>query len=643
MITPFRTTRFFWSMGVGWAVGIGLAMAQPAPTPGITIPLNDLSAFTSPTDNWRIVGNVRADLNKANTMTTEKGSGILVNVPLAKMPVDAKNPYKYDLVTTLQHGDIDLEFDYMMASKANSGVYLQGRYEIQLRDSWDIRTPNVHDNGAVYERWDDKRPEGQKGYEGHAARQNASRAPGLWQHMKISFQAPRFSANGPVGVPQKAENGRVIRIELNGVPIQEDVELTGPTRGSAFSDEKPTGPLRFQGDHGAVAFRNIRYIAYDKPRPELLNLKYAVYKGKYEKEPDYDKTAPESEGATKVLSASVSRIPNEFLIRYSGTLRVAEPGEYRFNLGVPGGGGMLKINNQSVVRPGGWNGSGKVTLPKGDLPFELFYAKFVDWAQPALGLTVAGPGVREFVISEGAGSNGEEVDPIMIDAPNNTVLRSFMDMPGVDSPGEKNTASADRQGRTLRVVHAISVGSPEQVHYTYDLDKGALLQVWRGSFLDATPMWHDRGDGSSRPMGMVQRLGAPVLFLSKLASPQASWATDTTGSSYRPKGYVLDENDLPTFRYQSFGSSINDKIRVLPEGKGVQREVTITNPAGDLYARLISGSSITPVEGGLYLVDGQEYVRVDDASGAKPAIRDANGRQELIVPVKGKVTYSILF
>ncbi|SOD88751.1 family 16 glycoside hydrolase [Spirosoma fluviale] len=628
MVTPPLTARFTWLLSAGWAFGLGLAMAQPAPAPGISLPLNDLSAFSSPAPNWRIVGTVRADLNKPNTLTTDKGTGVLANIPLAKMPDDPKVPYKYDLLTTLQHGDIDLEFDYMMASQSNSGVYLQGRYEIQLRDSWDIRTPNVHDNGGVYERWDDKRPEGQKGYEGHAARQNASRAPGLWQHMKISFQAPRFNANG-----QKTENGRVIRIELNGVPIQDDVELTGPTRGSLFADEKPLGPLRIQGDHGAVALRNIRYVSYDKPRPELLNLKYAVYKGKYEKEPDYDKTAPESEGATKVLTASVNRIPNEFLIRYTGTLRVSEPGEYRFNLGAPGGGGMLKINNQVVVAPGGRNGNGKVTLAKGDLPFELFYSKFMDWAQPALGLTVAGPGVREFVISEGAGSNGEEVDPIIIDAPNNTVLRSFMDM-----PGERNT-----QGRTLRVVHAISVGSPEQVHYTYDLDKGALVQVWRGMFLDATPMWHDRGDGSSRPMGMVQRLGAPVLFLSKLASPQAAWTADTTGSGYRPKGYVLDESDRPTFRYQSYGSSVDDKIRVLAGGKGVQREVTITNPAGDLYARLISGASITPVENGMYLIDGQEYLRIDDAAGAKPTIRDANGRQELIVPVKGKVIYSILF
>ena len=379
-------------------------------------------------------------------------------------------------------------------------------------------------------------------------------------------------------------------------------------------------------------FRNIRYILYNKPRPELLNLRYAVYEGKYEKESDYafGGKAPEAEGATEVLSASVNRIPNEFLIRYTGTLRVAEPGAYHFNLGVPGGGGMLKINNQTVIAPGGWDGTGKVSLPKGDLPFELFYSKFVDWAQSSVGLTAAGPGVREFAISEGVGGNGEVVDPIMVDAPTNTILRSFMDVPGADG------------GRRIRVTHAISVGSPEQVHYTYDLDKGALVQIWRGNFLDATPMWHDRGDGSSRPRGMVQRMGAPVLFLSKLPSAQANWPTDTANSGYRPKGYVLDESDRPTFRYQTNGASIDDKIRVLDGGKGLQREVTITNPANDLYARLISGKTISPMDNNMYLVDGQEYVRLDELNGAKPTIRESNGQQELIVPVKGKVIYSIL-
>lgn len=624
--------RLCWLLCIGWLstglAGCGLVMAQPSPTtPGTPLPLNDLSAFTVSTPNWSIVGGVRADLNKVNTIATNNGTGVLANVPLPAKAGQSTYGQQFNLMTTLQHGDADLELDYMIAAKSNSGVYLQGRYEVQLFDSWDVRSPRTVDNGSIYERWDDKRADGQQGYDGHPARQNASRAPGLWQHLKISFQAPKFNAGG-----QKTDNARMVRVELNGVVIHEDVELTGPTRAAAFADEKPTGPLMFQGDHGAVAFRNIRYVSYDKPRPQLMNLKYAVYKGKFEKEPEYGKIAPESAGASTVLSADVSRMPNDFLIRYTGTLRVAEPGEYKFDVGAPGGGGMLKINNQSVVAAGG--NTGKVTLPKGDLPFELLYAKFQDWAKPSIGLAVAGPGIRQYAISEGGGNDGEEVDPIIIDASTNTVLRSFMDM-----TGEKNS-----QGRTLRVVHAVSVGSPEHIHYTYDLDKGALVQVWRGSFLDATPMWNDRGDGSSRPMGMVQRMGTPVLFLTKLASPQANWTADTTGSGYRPKGYVLDDTDRPTFKYMSYGSSVDDKIRVLANGQGVQREVTIANPMGDLYARLASGTTISAMENGMYLVDGQSYLRIDDAAGAKPTIRDAgNGRQELIVPVNGKVIYSILF
>lgn len=621
MINPFTAAPARWLLAIGWTLGAGLALAQPAPPGSTPLPLNDLSAFTSATPNWRIVGAVRTDLGKPNTLQTEKGTGVLVSLPAEK-----KNSPARDLATTLQHGDADLELDFMMAKGGNSGIYLQGRYEIQLFDSWGAKTASAGDNGSVYERWDEGRPDGQKGYDGHPARQNASRAPGLWQHLKLSFQAPRFDAQG-----RKTENARLLNVRLNGVLIHDNVELSGPTRGAISADEKPTGPLVFQGDHGAVAFRNIQYISYDKPRPELTNLTFAVYKGKFEKEPEYDKTAPESEGPTTVLSSSVSRLPNEMLIRYKGTLRVAEPGEYRFNLGVPGGAGMLKINNQTVVPLVGWSGSGtgKVTLAKGDVPVELFYSKFMDWIEPALGLSIAGPGVREFVISDATTGGGQEVDPILVDAPTNTILRSFMDMPV--------------EGKRVRVVHAVSVGSPDNVHYSYDLDKGALLQVWRGAFLDATPMWHDRGDGSSRPMGMVQRLGTPMLFLGKLASAQAPWATDTTGTSYRPKGYVLDESDRPTFRYQTYGATVEDKLRVIDNGQGLQRSLTVTNPTADLYARLASGSAITLLDNGLYLIDGQQYVRVDNLAGAKPTVRTVGSQQELIVPVKGSITYSILF
>jgi hypothetical protein len=468
--------------GLVWLSSAGLGVAQTPGSPANAMPLNDLSFARNPGKSWQVVGDVNADLNKTNVLTTSKGTGVLVNL------VDKRN-HGTDLFFTAEHGDAELELDYMLAKGSNSGIYLQGNYELQLLDSWGKTNPTSGDNGGIYERWDESKPEGQKGYQGYAPRQNVSRAPGLWQHLKVSFQAPKFDASG-----KKIANARMLRVELNGATIQENVELLGPTRG-AMGPEKATGPLRIQGDHGAVAFRNI----------------------------------------------------------------------------------SLK------------NG---VTLP------------------------------------QVGNSNRNPVDPILVNAQVNTVLRSFMDLPGQS-----------------RVVHAVSVGSPEQVHYTYDLDKGAVIQIWRGNFLDATPMWHERGDGSSRPAGAVQRFGKPVFALAKLGSSQAAWLADSAGTGYRPKGYILDDKDQPTFRYQMYGATVSDAIRVMENGQGLHRELTVQNPAGgELYARLAEGASIEEKSKGMYLVDGKAYyLRLDDAKGTKPVVREANGRKELVVPVRGKVGYSILF
>jgi hypothetical protein len=592
--------------------GVSFALASPAQT---TLPLTDLSAFQTPGANWRLGSGVKADISKEGVLTATDGTGILINLP-------DKNPPGKDLLTNIAHGDADVELDYMMAKGSNSGIYLQGRYEIQLLDSWGVINPKAGDNGGIYERWDESKPEGQKGYEGRAPRQNASRAPGLWQHLKISFQAPRFSANG-----QKTENAKVLRVELNGVPIHENVELSGPTRGAIAADEVAMGPLRFQGDHGAVAFRNIRLTVYDKPRPELLNLKYSLYKGRYEDEPDYKKLPPEAEGASVVLSSNVSTLANEFLIRYTGTLRVKEPGEYTFNLTAPGGRGLMKVANQTVIPlQGRGQRTGKVTLQAGDLPFELLYTKFLDFARPALGLAVAGPGIREYLISDANVSSGEQVDPILVHASSNTILRSFMDLDD-----------------TTRLTHAVNVGSADNVHYTYDLDKGTIVQAWRGDFLDATPMWHSRGDGSSRPVGMLQRFGKPMLTVERLSSAQAAWVEDTAGSGYRSKGYVLDAADRPAFRYVAYGTTVNDATTVLEKGQGLHREITVQNPGDNLFVRVAQAKSIETISDGLYALDDKSYyIRMDDAS-AKPLVRDAGAGKEIIVPIQSKISYSILF
>ncbi len=462
----------------------GLAFAGTVAGQSAAIPLQDLSAFRDAGKSWQLAGNVTADLAQPDVLFPAKGTGVLVNLP------NKKNPGQ-DLFSGTEYGDIDLELDYMMAPGANSGIYLQGRYEVQLLDSWGKITPKAGDNGGIYERWDDSRPAGQQGYDGYAPRVNASRAPGLWQHMKIAFQAPRFDAAG-----RKTANARMLRIELNGVTIHEDVELMGPTRGAiGGGDEKATGPLRFQGDHGAVAFRNISI----KPHSESAN--------------------------------------------------------------------------------------------------------------------------------EQARSRRDDADPILVDAPENTILRSFMDVPG-----------------SARVVHAVSVGSPKRVHYTYDMDKGMLVQVWRGGFLDATPMWHERGNGCSRPRGAVQYLGKSAFTLAKLASPDAAWTADSAGTAYRPKGYTLDEKDQPSFRYLVYGTAVTDAIQVLEDGHGLSRELSVEQPAADLYAKLAEGSRIETLSKDMYIVDGNAYyLRLEDTGGAKPVVRTTGDKQELIVPVKGKLRYTILF
>jgi hypothetical protein len=355
-------------------------------------------------------------------------------------------------------------------------------------------------------------------------------------------------------------------------------------------------------------------------------VKYSVYRGRFYDTLDLQKLPPEAQGTLGNLSASsIQNVPSEFFIKYTGNIAVKEPGEYSFNLAIPGGRGILRINNQ-LLNQGGFRQRATTNLQAGEFPFELLYAKNQDWTNRSLSMAISGPGVREYTLGDVVATGGN-ADPIFVNAPVNTVLRSFMDIPG-----------------GTRVVHAVSVGSPDKVHYTYDMDKGAIIQAWRGDFLDATPMWYSRGDGSSRPVGAVQHFGKPSFVLAKLPSADAQWVNDSTVTDYLPKGYKLDKADVPTFRFMLGGTMVEDAIRVLNNGEGLSRELTLQNSTGTHYARLAEGSTIEDAGNGLYVVDDKSYyIRIDDAAGAKPMLRDAAGKKSLIVPVQQKLRYSILF
>jgi hypothetical protein len=163
-----------------------------------------------------------------------------------------------NLVTEEEFGDVELYLEFMVSKGSNSGVYLQGLYEVQIFDSFgSTEKMKTSDGGAIYHRWIDN-----KGVGGSAPALNASRAPGEWQSYQIWFRAPRFDSAG-----KKTENARFIRVRHNGVLVQENVECDGPTRAHMPREESPRGPLMLQGDHGPVAFRNL----YIRPLRPIIN------------------------------------------------------------------------------------------------------------------------------------------------------------------------------------------------------------------------------------------------------------------------------------------------------------------------------------------------------------------------------------
>lgn len=245
---------------IGMATIIISIVACTQVPPMMDLKFDDMSSFNKQNGNWSIVGNVSMDPTvdvghktgqgenlitdqMHQAVTFEPGVGILLNMNSAEK--------KSHLVTKWEHGDIDLITEVMLPKGSNSGIYLQGRYEVQLFDSWKVEDAKFLDMGGIYENFE-KEPE--KKFIGQAPLVNAAKAPGVWQTLKVSFQAPRFDSNG-----KKISNAIFKSVELNGKKIQDQVELPWTTGAPIENNETAKGPIKIQGDHGPVAFRNFRY------------------------------------------------------------------------------------------------------------------------------------------------------------------------------------------------------------------------------------------------------------------------------------------------------------------------------------------------------------------------------------------------
>ncbi len=177
-----------------------------------------------------------------DSMWEMQGSHAKPNWPIIDGAIESKDD---NIITKQEYQDaqihVEFKVPYMPKEKGqgrgNSGVIIQGCYEIQVLDSFGIADPGSGDCGAVYSQ--------------AAPLFNACKAPKTWQTYDIVFRAPRFDASGA-----KTENARVT-VFLNGVLVQNNTEIKGSTGLNKKTSYDKPGPLLLQYHHNTVQFRNV--------------------------------------------------------------------------------------------------------------------------------------------------------------------------------------------------------------------------------------------------------------------------------------------------------------------------------------------------------------------------------------------------
>jgi hypothetical protein len=207
--------------------------AEPGKPPSDAIVLfdgRDLSQWTFKGDRkWKLDGAVIEVVPGAGDMTSkEKFGDLQLHLEFAA-PVPVRNTSQ---------------------NRGNSGIFLQGLYEIQVLDDWDNPTYADGQTGAIYGQW--------------PPLANPARKPGEWQVYDILFEAPRMEGD-------KLLKPAYVTVLLNGVLLHHHKEIMGPTVHRAlakYTAQPAEGPIVLQDHQQPVRYRNIwvrRIGNYDLP------------------------------------------------------------------------------------------------------------------------------------------------------------------------------------------------------------------------------------------------------------------------------------------------------------------------------------------------------------------------------------------
>ena len=196
-----------------------------------------------PAAGWQNVGRAWLNAGDLKKLAASTGKGVVYNGPTGRA---------FNLLTRSDFGDVDFHCEFLVPKGSNSGVKFQAVYEIQIYDSYGVKKVTASHSGGIYPRAEFL-PKYHHIDDGYPPKINASRPPGEWQSLDVVFRAPRFDKDG-----KKTAGARFEKVVLNGLTVQENVEVPYPTGNNWRNKEHPTGPILLQGDHGSVAFRKVR-------------------------------------------------------------------------------------------------------------------------------------------------------------------------------------------------------------------------------------------------------------------------------------------------------------------------------------------------------------------------------------------------
>ena len=451
--------------------------------------------------------------------------------------------------------------------------------------------------------------------------------PGVWQNLELAYLP------GAEDAP-----ALLVATYLNGNLVYYQQEL-GRSSGAA-------GPLVLELTAGEMSLTNLRNTPAAGKNSSLtsdgevvLNLPLIHY-SYYEVEgrpavfTAWESTPPSKEGyISRFDLGGIRESGRDYAIRFTSDLYVPKSGEYTFFLRSSTH-SALYIDDELVVGLGpdteGIENEGSIRLDEGNHEVRLDHYQETNWNHLLLKYAYEDQDRESFNdMPEGraiATPRGQNVEAVETDD-RPYLLRSFLNFP-----------IARVYDYTEKRTHVINVGEKDGPHYSYDLQNGALLQVWRGPFVDVSEMWVDRGEPQ-----VVRALGPAVGFDGR---PQ--WSADLktwpdSSADLRHRRYELDADGRPTF-YYTFGSVGEVADRFVPTASGLNRTLTNATEGESLYTTLASAATIRETAPGVFeTVDPGLNIAVQELASGGLRLLQGEGRQRLVaeLPPGEHLTYTL--